>query len=160
MFTQILVPTDFSSCSHAALAHARKLAEQFGATLHVLHVLDNVFLRAVVTDPHALETAALRQLHECLDAEEHRKIAIVTALEKSDAPAKEIAGYAATTGIDLIVMGTHGRTGLSHVLLGSVAERVVRTAPCPVLTIREVPAPVHHQTGAAHVQPDTRSDRL
>jgi nucleotide-binding universal stress UspA family protein len=160
MFKRILVPTDFSSCSQAALAHAQTLAGEFNATLHVMHVLDNVFLRAVVTDPHALETAALRQLHECVTADEHRALEVVAVLEKSDAPAKEITGYAGTAGIDLIVMGTHGRTGLSHVLLGSVAERVVRTAPCPVLTIREVPLPFHQQTGAAHVQPDTRSDRL
>jgi nucleotide-binding universal stress UspA family protein len=147
MFTRILVPTDFSSQADAALAQARALAAQFGATLHLLHIAENVFLRAVVGDPHALEVAARRALEDRLTAEDRAR-GTVTALETSDEPAKEIIQYARETGIDLIVMGTHGRTGLPHVLLGSVAEHVVRTAPCPVLTLR----------GADHVQSHSRSD--
>jgi nucleotide-binding universal stress UspA family protein len=153
MFTRILVPTDFSSQADAALADARALAAQFGATLHVLHVFENVFLRAVVGDPRTLESAAQRHLEERLTPEDRQKGA-VAALEISDEPAKEIVQYAREAGIDLIVMGTHGRTGLPHVLLGSVAEHVVRTAPCPVLTTRGVQRP----RGADHVHSHSRSD--
>ncbi|MBM3820879.1 MAG: universal stress protein [Acidimicrobiia bacterium] len=153
MFTRILVPTDFSVQADAALAHARALAAQFGATLHVLHVFENVFLRAVVGDPRDLETAARRSLEDRLTPED-RQLGAVAELQVGDEPAKEIAQYARGAGIDLIVMGTHGRTGLPHVLLGSVAEHVVRTAPCPVLTLRGV----HRLRGADHVQPHSRSD--
>jgi nucleotide-binding universal stress UspA family protein len=154
MFTQILVPTDFSPQADAALAEARALAAEFGATLHVLHIFENVFLRAVVGNPRDLEAAAQRQLDERLTPEDLRRGA-VAALETSDEPAKEIVQYARETGIDLIVMGTHGRTGLPHVLLGSIAEHVVRTAPCPVLTLRNR---THRQRGADHVQPHSRTD--
>jgi nucleotide-binding universal stress UspA family protein len=149
MFHRILVPTDFSPQADAALAQARALAAQSGATLHLLHVTENVFLRAVVGDPRAIEDAAARHLEARLSPEDRARGA-VTARETSDEPAKEIVQYAREAGIDLIVMGTHGRTGLPHVLLGSVAEQVVRTAPCSVLTLR----------GADHVHPHSRADRL
>ena len=156
MITRILVPTDFSPQADAALGYARGIAREFGSELHLLHVLDNMFLRAMAGDPRDLETAALRQLDERLTAEDRRLGAIAT-LEKSDEPAKEIVQYAGEAGIDLIVMGTHGRTGLPHVLLGSVAERVIRRARCPVLTIRDghVAADV---TGERHVHSHTRSN--
>lgn len=156
MFHRILVPTDFSAPSDAALAYARTLAGQFGASLHLLHVLENVFLRAIVADPHALETAALRHLHDRLTDDDLRWLGALAVLEKSDIPAEEIVSYARNAGIDLIVMGTHGRTGLSHVLMGSVAERVVRTAPCPVMTTRNAPAAIR-MTGDDHVHSHTRS---
>ena len=135
MFTRILVPTDFSVPSAAALDYARTLAARFGASLHVMHVLENDFLRPMVADPRA-ETAALRQLGELLTAEERQRGA-VTAVLRSDAVAEEIVDYARSNGVDLIVIGSHGRTGLAHLLQGSVAERVVRTAPCMVLTSRD-----------------------
>lgn len=136
MFTRILVPTDFSVPSAAALDYARTLAARFGASLHVLHVLENDFLRPMVADPRAAETAALRQLGELLTVEERQRGA-VTAVLRSDAVAEEIVDYARSNGVDLIVIGSHGRTGLAHLLQGSVAERVVRTAPCMVLTSRD-----------------------
>ena len=138
MFTRILVPTDFSKPSDAALAHARRLADSMGASLHVLHVVDNMFLRAVLGDPRDYEAAALRQLQDRVPAEDRGQMTSL-AVERSDQPAERIIGYARAHGIDLIVMGTHGRGRVAHLLLGSVAEKVARTAPCPVLTMRDAP---------------------
>ena len=138
MFTRILGPTDFSKPSDAALAHARRLAGTTGATLHVLHVVDNMFLRAVLADPRDYETAAMRQLQDRVPIEDRGAPAIL-AVERSDEPADEITSYARRHEIELIVMGTHGRGHMAHLLLGSVAEKVARTAPCPVLTMRDNP---------------------
>ena len=140
MFARILAATDFSAPSDAALAHARRLAEGTGASLHVLHVVDNMFMRAVLADPRDYETAAMRQLQDRVAGDAGR--AAILAVERSDEPADEITSYARIHGIDLIVMGTHGRGRMAHLLLGSVAEKVARSAPCPVLTLREAaPAP-------------------
>jgi nucleotide-binding universal stress UspA family protein len=139
MFTRILVPTDFSKPSDAALAHARRLAESTGARLHVLHVVDNLFLRTVLGDPRNYEAAALWQLQEELQEQLPDDPGAILVVERSEAPADEITRYARTHNIDLIVMGTHGRARMTHLLLGSVAEQVARTAPCPVLTVREAP---------------------
>jgi nucleotide-binding universal stress UspA family protein len=137
MFTRILVPTDFSRPSDAALVYARRLAFYTGATIHLLHVVDNLFLRTVLGDPHDYEAAALRRLQDRTPA--RAEISSILAVERSDAPADEITSYTRTHAIDLIVMGTHGRGRMAHLLLGSVAERVARTAPCPVLTMRDAP---------------------
>jgi nucleotide-binding universal stress UspA family protein len=135
MFTRILVPTDFSAASDAALAYGRKMADQFEATLHLLHVAENPFLRAVSGDRRSREEAPARWLQDRLTEADRRRRA-VTTVKQSDEPAKEILRYAKSNDIDLIVMGTHGRTGLVRAVLGSVAEAVIRAAPCPVLTIR------------------------
>jgi nucleotide-binding universal stress UspA family protein len=137
MFARILAATDFSAPSEAALVQARHLAASTGATLHVIHVVDNMFLRAVLADPRDYDTAALRQLRDQMPAGE--EVPTVLAVERSDEPADEITSYARIHDIDLIVMGTHGRGRVAHLLLGSVAEKVARTAPCPVLTLREAP---------------------
>jgi nucleotide-binding universal stress UspA family protein len=139
MFARILAATDFSAPSDAALAHARRLAESTGASLHVIHVVDNMFMRVVLADPRDYETAALRQMQDRVSGKDGRWDAIL-AVERSDEPADEIISYARTHDIDLIVMGTHGRGRMAHLLLGSVAAKVARTAPCPVLTMREAPA--------------------
>jgi nucleotide-binding universal stress UspA family protein len=131
MFNRILVPTDFSKASDAALAHARTLAGSTGATLHLLHVAYNA-----LADPRDYETAAYEKLLQRLSGESPGDILIV---QRSEAPADEITRYARAHNIDLIVMGTHGRGRVAHLLLGSVAEKVARTAPCPVLTMREMP---------------------
>jgi len=140
MFTRLLVPTDFSPPSDAALAYARTLAGALGAQLHVLRLTENVFLHAVVSDRQTIEAAALRSLNDRLSEDDRRKLQVTFVVEQSDDPADDIARYAHTQNITLIVMGTHGRTGVSHLITGSVAEKVVRTAPCPVLTVREAPA--------------------
>jgi nucleotide-binding universal stress UspA family protein len=134
MFARILVPTDFSAPAEAALACGRELAHQFGASLHLIHVAENPFLRAVAGDPRSLEDSRVRWLQERL-TEADRRQGAVAIVEGSDEPAKEILRYANSAQIDLIIMGTHGRTGLARVVLGSVTEAVVRTAPCPVLTM-------------------------
>ena len=133
---QILVATDFSEVSSAAIDYGRALARTFGASLHLLHVMENPFLRPTAADPHAIKTATLRHLFERLTDDDRMALHATAALETSDDPAGEIVKYARTNAIDLIVLGTHGRGGMAHLLLGSVAEKVVRTAPCPVLTVR------------------------
>lgn len=131
----ILVATDFSPFSEQAIRAAVALAHHFGATLHLLHVV------------HAPgdRPAALDRLGASAEAEADG--VPFTASVAIGRPAPEIVRYAAREQMDLIVMGTHGRTGLAHVMIGSVAEAVVRTAPCQVLTIRLQPA-VH--TPPAH----------
>lgn len=141
---QILAPTDFSRHSEAALRYACRLAERLGATLHLLHVLPDVV--PVGPDPmlapsmppdyySETETQSLDALAKAIDPSWGQPQAVQTAVRWGGA-VEGIVGYAADQGIDLIVIATHGRTGLSHVLLGSVAERIVREAPCPVLSMR------------------------
>jgi nucleotide-binding universal stress UspA family protein len=132
----ILVATDFGEASEAALTYGRALAASFGAELHVLHVIENLFLRAVVADPAVLEAAARWRLSDRLTADDCGVGRARAVIRQSDQPADEIVSYAKWEAIDLIVMGTHGRTGAARVFTGSVAERVVRLAPCPVLTVR------------------------
>jgi len=147
MFSRILVPTDFSPPSNTALDYARMLADKFGSALEVLHVIDDPTVTSeYVPDGFAASTDNIRaglvqQSQRGLDrlmtsADRVRYHAHVESL--FGVPAETIADYAMATGAGLIVMGTHGRTGLAHLLMGSVAEQVVRTAPCPVLTVRQV----------------------
>lgn len=138
MFGRILVPTDFSAPSDAALAHAQALARAWNSTLHLLHATARR-----LTPPHedgeGPEPAALRRMRDRLVQEDHGRCLEVRVVEHA-APADAILTYAGAADIDLIVMGTHGRTGVAHLLMGSVAETVVRGAPCPVLTVRHEPA--------------------
>lgn len=150
--TRILVPTDFSATADAALDYAYVLAEQFGASLELLHVLDDPFVvdgmaaEAYISEAPALRSAMLQEARNRLRhrAAPRQGIAIETEVLFGHG-ARTIAEYAAERGVDLIVMGTHGRTGFAHLLLGSVAERLVRTAPCPVLTVRHAEARKHYQ---------------
>lgn len=152
----ILVPTDFGEPADAALTYGRELAGRFGATLHVLHIADNIYVTTFGAETYAavapdlqrdLEEAARARVDELLIDSDgtgpHTKPVIMTAAS----PAFAIIDYARDNGIDLIVMGTHGRGALAHMLMGSVAERVVRLASCPVLTVRH---PEHE-----FVTPDT-----
>jgi nucleotide-binding universal stress UspA family protein len=143
--TRILVPTDFSETADAALVYAKALAAKLGASLHLVHVFQDpaaiVFTPETYTAPPAeLRDRALDeawdQLHDRLDPQEHKRFAGTRAVVEGLA-ALEIVRYAGTHGIDLIVMGTHGRRGVAHLFLGSVAEHVIRTAGCPVLTVRD-----------------------
>jgi nucleotide-binding universal stress UspA family protein len=133
---RVLVATDFEPTSDAALTYGRALARSFGASLHLLHVVENQFLRPSPIDPAVIKAAYLRSLNERLTPDDRQTLKARAVLEVSDETADAIVGYARAEEIDLIVMGTHGRSALAQVLVGSVAERVVRTAPCPVLTIR------------------------
>jgi nucleotide-binding universal stress UspA family protein len=132
----VLIATDFSPASDAALRYARALARTFGASLHVLHVVDNFFLRPTPSDPHAMVVAKTRAVNERLTDEDRGALRARVAVKVSDDAADAIVSYARAETIDAIVLGTHGRTGVSQLLVGSVAERVVRTSPCPVLTVR------------------------
>ena len=141
----ILVATDFQPASDNALRYARALAGRFGARLHVLHVTTDVYLGAAsaygysgvpVTLQQDIEAAALKQTEALLTDEERRTRQAVATTVTAGSPAAAIVDYAAREEIDLLVLGTHGRGALSHLLMGSVAERVVRMAPCPVLTVR------------------------
>lgn len=147
MFSRILVPTDFSPPSDGALEYARILAAKFGSSLQLLHVIDDPTASSdFVPDGYAPSTEDIRtgliahartrldHLMNLVDrARYHAHAEAILGL-----PAQAIVDYALATGTGLIVMGTHGRTGLAHLLMGSVAEQVVRTAPCPVLTVRQV----------------------
>ena len=142
---KILVATDFSEPSEAALAYGRELARNFGAQLILVNVADNVLTRVygadgfVMMDPdlqEQVEAGARRQLNALLDQEDRTDLRAEAVVLTSNAPSSALVTYAREMGIDLIVMGTHGRGAVAHLLMGSVAERVVRTAPCPVLTVR------------------------
>jgi nucleotide-binding universal stress UspA family protein len=149
--TRILVPTDFSATADAALDYAFALAERFGASVLLLHVLDDPFVadgmaaEAYITEAPVLRTAMLQEAREKLSHRTGPRAPRVRAETEVlfGHGARTIADYAAEHGADLIVMGTHGRTGMAHLLLGSVAEQLVRTAPCPVLTVRHPEARAH-----------------
>jgi nucleotide-binding universal stress UspA family protein len=132
----ILTPTDFSAPATQAVTGAFELAQTFGAKLSLLHVIEVPAYAIEVALPlEALERDARRELARLLPEAEAAHVE-VTRLVNMGVPSQNIVETAAAEQVDLIVMATHGRTGLSHLVLGSVAERVVRLAPCPVLTIR------------------------
>lgn len=143
MFARILVPTDFSAPSDAALEYARTFARAFGGALHLLHVTSDTGTPPHAPgDPRDREPAALRQLRDRLTAEDRQRRVAVRIVEGSN-PAHKIVKQARAIPADLIVMGTRGRGGMAHLLMGSVAEEVVRTGPCPVLSVHSAPsAPV------------------
>jgi glycine betaine transporter len=141
---RILIPTDFSEASATAVHQGIELARTFRAELLLLNVGDQaaematefpIGLDASLAD--ARRERLLKVLTPSAERELHPEL-----LFSEGAPAAEIVRCARERTVDLIVMGTHGRSGVSHALLGSVAERVVRTAPCPVLVVRSVLAPV------------------
>lgn len=140
---RILFPTDFSECSKRAQAYACALAEQFQSELHVLNVFEDAALLLpeggpmLSLPPYYLaeqKQAAEKALATVLPANWTSGKQIVRTTQLGN-PAVEIITYAKTNAIDMIVLGTHGRSGLVHLLLGSVAEKVVRRATCPVLTV-------------------------
>ena len=140
----VLVATDFGESSEAALTYGRDLARAFDATLHVLHIVQNVYTVwgteayiSVLPDlQRDVEDAARVRLEALLSDEDRMALHATAVVRTSSAPAAAIVEYAHDAKIDLIIMGTHGRGAVAHMLMGSVAERVVRTAPCPVLTVR------------------------
>lgn len=142
----ILVATDFQPASDNALRYGRALAGRFGARLHVFHVTTNFYLAAasaygysgVPLNVHQdIEAAALKQTERLLTDEERQTGQAIATTVSASSPAAAIVDYATRHDIDLLVLGTHGRGALSHILMGSVARQVVRTAPCPVLIVRD-----------------------
>ena len=122
--TRILVATDFSDASHVALDYGRALAHTFGASLHVLHVMENTFLRPMPGDPYLLKAAAVKHLTERITDDDRTALHAVATLETSDNPAAEIVNFAAGHDVGLIVMGTRGRGTMARLLMGSVAWNV------------------------------------
>jgi nucleotide-binding universal stress UspA family protein len=138
---KILVPTDFSDHSEKAIQYGAELASKFGAELHLLHLVETVpvmygegAIYSPETKAHFKDVAA-RQLNDL-------KLDVTDAVNvlrtvRNGHPFVETVRYAKDNDVDLIVIGTHGRGAIAHMLLGSVAERVVRKAPCPVLVVRD-----------------------
>jgi universal stress protein A len=140
---RILLPTDFSALSATATNYACELATKFDAELHLLHTLE---IHPIATPDFGMGLALPRYAEESKAAAEKSLTGLldptwskgrkVVQVIVEGSPKVEIIRYSRQHAIDLIVLSTHGRTGLTHVILGSVAESVVRTAPCPVLTVR------------------------
>lgn len=140
---KILFTTDFSEGTSHALSYATDMSKKYGSKLHILHVVHNIFIYPGLHIPHGsldivnkeMEEAAQKALRklaasacdECKEIESSVVLGI---------PYEEILKYALEHDIDLIIIGTHGRKGLNRAILGSTAERVVRNAHCPVLTVR------------------------
>ncbi len=148
----ILFPTDFSNCAAQALDHALFLAKRTGATLHTIHAIvlhqeDPHNPAYHFPDPEELQEklghAAREKMHTTLEVsrEDNRDVDVVVKELRGYSTPRLIIEYARTRNIDLIVMGTHGKRGLDYMFLGSVAQEVVREAPCPVYTIRESERP-------------------
>lgn len=143
-FQRILLPTDFSKNAKSARDYACGLADKFGAQLHVISVVQDAAL--VLPETGMFLTVPLPSVHEIVEAAEaNLKLVLDPAWASQHdvvlrvvvgTPFVEIVRYAEEQQMDVIVMGTHGRTGLPHVMLGSVAERVLRKSTCPVLTVR------------------------
>ena len=153
-FKTILVATDFSEASEHALEYAHTLAHSMGGRLHLLHVVPDPVLASAWSEAYAYDLTALGERLRTQAEQEIAKrarsfgdVAVTTEVVIGN-PAATIAATAAKRGVDMIVMGTHGRSGFSHLFVGSVAERVVRCAPCPVLTIRQ-PVPEKDGRGMA-----------
>jgi nucleotide-binding universal stress UspA family protein len=142
---KILVPTDFGEAADVALTYARALARNFGASIDVLHVAEDASARMFAGEVYVavpptlqkdIEETARKQLEQRLVDDDPNPLTTRRIVLASNAPALTIVNYAKETRIDLIVMGTHGRGPMAHLLMGSVAERVVRLAGCPVLVVR------------------------
>ena len=137
---EILVPIDFSDVSQAALEFAVVVAERFDAEMHVLHVDDDPILNAPTTsDDFRQESSdkSKQQLDQLLDQQVKQGLRMVLAARCSTDTTQAILDYIEEFNVDLIVMGAKGRSALANMLMGSVAEDLMRKAPCPVITIRK-----------------------
>ena len=150
--TRILVPTDFSNASDAALEWAKVIARSADASLHLLHVFEEPYMAGPFSpEGYTMASATVQALRKDADIRLAHRLSADEKIE-FEATTDVVIGIAASTivdyardhAIDLIVMGTHGRTGMAHLLIGSVAEHVVRIAPCPVLTVH------HNRTVVKH----------
>lgn len=141
---KILFPTDFSEGASNALPYAVEIAKKYGARLYMLHIIYDIATASGWYVPHAsfdemykeLEAGAKKEL-ERFGLEQRRDLKDIEYTIMRGIPYEEILKFAKEKGIDLIVIGTHGRKGIDRMLFGSTAERVVRNAECPVLTVRE-----------------------
>ena len=140
----ILVATDFSEPSAVALAYGRDLARSYNARLHVLHIVEDVMMRyspeiafATPDLQKDLEKGARRDLDALISDDDRKTLDVVPVVQEGVNVAAGITDYAKANAIDIVIVGTHGRGAMKQFLMGSAAERVVRTAPCPVLVVRE-----------------------
>lgn len=139
-FGKILLPTDFSESAENASDYAVYLAEKFGSKIYVVHVVEPLTyttdLGLDFGDQYSvMETTAKKFLEETVASIKEKNSDVEGILLAGD-PSNEIIRFAAQEQIDVIIMATHGRKGIEHFLLGSVAEKVVRKSPCPVLTVK------------------------
>lgn len=149
---RILVPVDFSTHADRAIEYAVTLGKHFGACVELFHVVEDPFgsggwgSEVYMSDLDGLRERALEEakvrLEACRSSIQAGPFSVVATVRMGHV-AQTIVDYAKNAAADLIVMGTHGRTGLAHFIIGSVAERVVRLAPCPVLTVSAVTATAH-----------------
>jgi nucleotide-binding universal stress UspA family protein len=145
--SRILVPTDFSSASDEALEYGKMLAARVGASLHVLHVIEEpeiagawgseIYVAELPRIREAAQRAAEERLNQIFTQTKGEDLQLSTEIADGHV-ARTIVEIARRRRIDLIVMGTHGRSGVAHWLLGSVTEKALRTAPCPVLAVRAI----------------------
>lgn len=147
----ILVPTDFSGASQEAVRYACELAGALGATLHVVHVLENPFAPGAFMEMYSpppaeyftdLEHQAENKLRASLSDAEREKVHAVFTTRLGVPSAEILDRLDEEPRIDLVVMATHGRGGVARLVMGSVADKVIRAAPCPVLTMRQHPQTV------------------
>lgn len=143
---KILCPVDHSECSYLALKYAISLALKDEAKLYLMHVVDTRLYDTEIYkfSPYKLNEIDMNKIREDLIKslpEGTMDVLEVETIVIKGVPFHEIINAATEIGADIIVIGTHGRTGLSHVVMGSVAEKVVRKASCPVLTVR-MPSPI------------------
>jgi nucleotide-binding universal stress UspA family protein len=142
MFKKILCPIDFSEFTDEILEYALDITKKYSAELHLIHIIPN--LNYFTPYESFFTPENLIVVEKNMETEINKDFDAI--VKKIDVPVKkiirtgvafvEIIDYARSESMDLIIIGTHGRTGLEHILIGSVAERVIRKAPCPVLTVR------------------------
>lgn len=141
---EIVVATDFGESSGNALTYGRNFARAFSATLHVVHVVADLATVAPVSEMPVdltrvqgqIDAEAAASLEALITDDDRRTLSIKTAVLTSTTTARAILSYATDARADLLIIGTHGRSGIAELLLGSVAHKLVRSAPCPVLTVR------------------------
>jgi universal stress protein A len=142
-YRRILVPTDFSDGVKEALSHAAELGRKYEASLVLLHVVDSRYYPSAFFPSYDYFSRMLTEFKAKAEAEmknlskspRFRGVKTSTLIKEGD-PSEEIVATAREQKADMVVMGTHGRTGLEHLLIGSTTEKVIRTSPCPVLTVR------------------------
>ena len=131
----ILVATDFSGCAESAVKYALGMAHRYGSTLHLVHVMPEMpFVESTDPDPGRIRRGAEQKLAKLVASEAFRGIRHTETIEEGEV-AQVLANLGIAESIDLIVLGTQGRSGMGKFLLGSVAEEAFRSAPCPVLTV-------------------------
>ena len=143
VFKKILFPTDFSVASDYAMSYAISMAKRYKAKFFLLHVVDTTYDISGFYIPHISAEKLMQEMEEAaekkltnISSAISRRVKAREIVVKSGIPHKEILKFAKDKGVDMIIMGTHGKAGLDHLLFGSTTERVLRQANCPVLTIR------------------------